>query len=122
MLASAILHRQHQHQAGREQALTANRLADFMNRVEGDEALLCQRDQDAEAALVITLAEGGKLGKSAFGRCEGDVPADASIDHPPARVGFPAAPEATAFNPRKGGVSPWAAAADPRNLENFRSA
>ena len=84
MLASAILRRQNQHQAGRERALTAKRLADFMRRVESDEALLCQRDQDAEAGLVITLAEGGKL------------------------------------DTRKLDASPWAAAAEPGELENLR--
>lgn len=103
MLTSAILHRQNQNQAGRERALTAKRLADFMSRVESDEALLCQRDQDAEAGLVITLAEGGKLDKNAFALCEGEVPA--------APIGF---------DQRKVYASPWAAAADPGKLENFR--
>ena len=105
MLASAILHRQNQNQAGRERALTAKRLADFMTRVEGHEALLCQRDQDAEVSLAITLAEGGKLDKNTFVLCEGDVPA---------------APETTEFNRRKLDASPWAAAADPGELENLR--
>jgi putative transposase len=122
MLASAILHRQHQHQAGREQALTAKRLADFMNRVEGDEALLCQRDQDAEAGLVMTRVEGGKLDKNAFGPSEGDVPADANLSSPRGSAARPAAPKATASNHRKVSPSPWATAADPGNLENFRCA
>jgi hypothetical protein len=76
-----------------------------MTRVEGHEALLCQRDQDAEAGLAITLAEGGKLDKNTFVLCEGDVPA---------------APETTEFNRRKLDASPWAAAADPGELENLR--
>ena len=105
MLASAILHRQNRNQAGRERALTAKRLADFMSRVEGDEALLCQRDQDAEAALVITLAEGGKLNTSPSVPCEREVPEAA---------------ETTEFNQRKIDDSPWAAAADARKLEDFR--
>jgi hypothetical protein len=104
MLASAIIHRQNQNQAGRERALSAKRLADFMNRVEGDEALLCQRDRGAETGLVITLAEGGKRHKNAFALREGKVPA---------------APGTTEFNGRK--VSPWAAAADPSKLHNFPS-
>src|SRR6516165_2095519 len=104
MLASAIIHRQNQNQAGRERALSAKRLADFMNRVEGDEALLCQRDRDAETGLVITLAEGGKRYKNAFALREGKVPA---------------APGTTEFNGLK--VSPWAAAADPSKLHNFPS-
>jgi transposase InsO family protein len=106
MLASAIIHRQNQNQAGRERALTAKRLADFMNRVEGDEVLLCQRDQDAEAGLVITLAEDGKRDKNAVVPCEGEVPA---------------APGATEFNRRKVDASPWAAAADPSKLHSFPS-
>ena len=82
----------------------AKRLADFMNRVEGDEALLCQRDRDAETGLVITLAEGGKRYKNAFALREGKVPA---------------APGTTEFNGLK--VSPWAAAAAPSKLHNFPS-
>ena len=106
MLASAIIHRQNQNQAGRERALTAKRLADFMNRVEGDEVLLCQRDQDAEAGLVIALAEGGRRDKNAVVPSEGEVPA---------------APGATEFNRRKVDASPWAAAADPSKLHSFPS-
>jgi len=76
-----------------------------MSRVEGDEALLCQRDQDAEAALVITSAEGGKLNTSPSVPCEREVPEAA---------------ETTEFNRRKIDDSPWAAAADARKLEDFR--
>jgi putative transposase len=106
MLASAILHRQNRNQAGKERALTAKRLAAFMSRVEGDEVLLRQRDQDAEAALVIKLAEGGKLNTAASVFCENEVPAS---------------PENNQFSRRKVDVSPWATAAvDAAKLEDLQ--
>ena len=121
MLASTILHRQNQNHANRELLVTAKRLAEFMAKVKNEEEMLLQRDQDAETKAVFTLVEGGKSNPSptAFTLYEDSVPTGAKVIQTSVEP-TDSPQDSTPKSPKK--VSPWAAAANPANLVNFRGA
>jgi len=59
MLATAELHGQKRHQA-RSFAITARKMADFLNSVEADEKLMPQRLHDAASKRIHQVIEGGQ--------------------------------------------------------------
>ena len=64
MLAAAELRGQKQHHA-RSAAVTARRMADFLDSVEADEKLLPQRLKDASSKRIHDVFDGGKANSSA---------------------------------------------------------